>query len=128
MDGQGPPVLVCSPQKYDADVRVVGPEGASLRAGKHVLVIPRGALAEPTVITMEAPVSLAAEVRFAPHGLQFAVPVQLTVDYKQCVLPEGMQKGVAYVDAEMNILEWIEARDGRRSRSPSSAKSKTSMR
>ncbi len=111
---QGSPVLVCAPQRFDADVRVVGPEGGVLRAGSHTLTIPRGALARPTLITMEAPVSAAAEVRFYPHGLQFERPASLVVDYKKCVLPEDVEKGVAYVDGEMNVLEWVPAEDGKR--------------
>lgn len=112
----GSPLLVCRPERYAADVRLVGPAGAVLRAGRHTLTIPAGALREPTVITMEAPPSLAAEVRFAPHGLKFAAPAVLEMDYRSCAIPAGDAAGVAYVDAALDVLEWPASRDGKRGR------------
>jgi hypothetical protein len=97
--------LLCKPRKYDADVQVIGPEGGELRAGKHTLSIPEGALRSPTVITMEAPVSLAVTVRLQPHGLTFDVPPTLTLDYKQCVASDDPAVSVAYVDDALTVLE-----------------------
>ena len=68
-------------------------------------MIPKGALERPTVITMEAPVSLAVAVRFAPHGLTFAVAPTLTLDYKKCTVPDDSAMSVAYVDGDLNVLE-----------------------
>lgn len=112
----GSPLLVCRPERYAADVRTIGPEGGVLRAGRHSLTIPAGALREPTVITMEAPPSLSAAVRFAPHGLKFAVPLTLAVDYGRCLVPAGDAAGVAYVDAALDVLEWPATRAGKAGR------------
>lgn len=109
----GSPLLVCRPERYEADVRVVGPEGGVLRVGRHTLTIPAGALREPTVITMEAPPSLAAEVRFAPHGLKFAAPAVLEIDHARCLAPAREGAGVAYVNDALDVLEWPASREGR---------------
>lgn len=97
--------LRCVPSRYDADVKVVGPRGGVLRAGRHTLTIPAGALREPTVITMEAPVSLAVAVHFEPHGLTFDVAPTLTLDYRKCAVPDGSAMSIAYVDDALNVLE-----------------------
>lgn len=105
------PLLVCVPAPYAATVQVVGPEGGVLTAGGHVLTIPAGALARPTVITMEAPSSLTARVRFSPHGLRFQVPPTLALSYARCAVPAGDRVGVAYVDGTDTVLEWPALRD-----------------
>ncbi|HEU4628100.1 MAG TPA: hypothetical protein VFS08_00035 [Gemmatimonadaceae bacterium] len=105
--------LLCQPRPYDADVEVIGPEGGVLRAGRHTLAIPPGALRQPTVITMEAPVSLAVRVRFSPHGLTFAAAPTLTLSYKGCAVPPDATMSVVYVDEALNILERPRSRDRR---------------
>ena len=107
------PVLVCNPLAYAADVKIVGPQGGVLVVGPHRLAIPAGALREPTVITAEAPVSLARELRFSPHGTQFAVAPTMTMSYKGCVVPSGFESAVAYVDEGLDVLEWPKATDRR---------------
>ncbi|HEU4565031.1 MAG TPA: hypothetical protein VFS05_10300 [Gemmatimonadaceae bacterium] len=103
---RNPEVMSCEPQEYDADVKVIGPEGGELKMGPHKLVIPPGALSEEVVITAEAPVSEAVEVRFSPHGLTFAAQPELTLSYKQCFVPQGFDYRIAYVDEWLNVLEW----------------------
>jgi len=57
-----------------------GPEGAVSRNGATGLAIsiPRGALVAPTRITVTALAGSAIAYRFEPHGLQFALPVELS--------------------------------------------------
>ncbi len=37
-------LLACSQEKYEVTRETIGPEGGKVKVGKHVLVIPRGAL------------------------------------------------------------------------------------
>lgn len=99
-------LLYCEPQPYVATVQVMGPEGGVIRVGQHSLVVPRGALTQPTVITAERPVSLAATVRFSPHGLRFQRSAGLTMDYSHCDGLLFLRKRIAYTDEQLNILEW----------------------
>lgn len=103
-------LLRCSPQPYDADVKVIGVMGGVLRAGPHTLLIPSGALEENTVITMEAPASRYARVEFSPHGLKFTnwqKPV-LTLSYEHCSgLGTYLPKKIVYTDDLLKILETL---------------------
>jgi len=99
-------LLYCEPQPYVATVQIMGPEGGVIRVGQHSLVIPRGALTQRTVITAERPVSLAATVRFSPHGLRFQRSAGLTMDYSHCDGLLFLRKRIAYTDEKLNILEW----------------------
>ena len=97
-------VLECEPQPYTADVQIVGPDGALFHVGPHFFWIPKGALAEKTVITVEMPVSTHAELDFAPHGLHFGTSV-LLLNYKACDLGKSKSRSIAYTDDAYNILE-----------------------
>jgi hypothetical protein len=100
------PFPICEPEDYAADSKIIGPEGGTLNIGHHRLVIPKGALTEPTVITGEAPVSLLIEVQLSPHGLQFEKPAELELDYGHCFLPADYEYRVAYINNGDHILEW----------------------
>lgn len=108
------PALLCAPRPYEANVQVVGPKGGVLHAGRHTLSIPAGALARPTVITMEAPTSLAVSVRLSPHGLTFAAAPTLTLDYRQCAVRDDAATSVVYVDEQLNVLERPQSRKERK--------------
>jgi hypothetical protein len=97
-------VLECEPQQYEADVQIVGPDGGLFHVGPHFFWIPRGALAEKTVITVEMPVSTHAELNFAPHGLRFGTSVIL-LSYRACDLEKSKSRSVVYTDDEYQILE-----------------------
>ena len=80
-------LLNCSALPYAQDVETIGPDGGTLTAGPHKLVIPAGALREPTTITMTAPSGRGVNaVEFQPEGLQFAKPAYLTMSYSNCSL------------------------------------------
>lgn len=97
-------VLECEPQPYEADVQIVGPDGGLFHVGPHFFWIPKGALAEKTVITVEMPVSTHAELDFAPHGLRFGTSVIL-LSYRNCDLEKSKSRSVVYTDDAYQILE-----------------------
>jgi len=97
-------VLECEPQHYEADVQIVGPDGGLFHVGPHFFWIPKGALAEKTVITVEMPVSTHAELDFAPHGLRFGTSVIL-LSYRDCDLEKSKSRSVVYTDDAYQILE-----------------------
>ena len=98
-------LLRCEPRPYDADVAIIGPNGGTLHVGGSELVIPKGALTEEQLITMEAPTSSLVDVRFEPHGLVFERSAQLKLSYKGCVRPTSADLMVAYLDQGNRILE-----------------------
>lgn len=97
-------VLECEPQPYAADVQIVGPDGGLFRVGPHFFLIPRGALKERTVITVEMPVSTHAELDFTPHGLRFGSSV-LLLNYRDCDLERSRTRSIVYTDDQYQILE-----------------------
>jgi hypothetical protein len=105
-------LLVCEPEKYTATVKVIGRDGGVIRVGQHSLVIPRNALKKATVITAERPSADVATVRLSPHGLQFSRSATLTMDYSHCSYSK--QNRMAYIDEELNILEYPPSIDDQR--------------
>ncbi|HJU74732.1 MAG TPA: hypothetical protein VJ717_13380 [Gemmatimonadaceae bacterium] len=103
-------LLQCKPQPYASSVKTIGVGGGVLKAGPHTLVIPPGALTKNTVITIEAPSSKVAQVKFAPHGLKFTnwqKPV-LTMSYSHCSgLGTLLPKKIVYTDDLLKILETL---------------------
>jgi hypothetical protein len=104
-------LLRCEPRDYDADAAIVGPNGGTLHAGAHELVIPKGALTEEVLITAEAPTSSLVDLRFEPHGLQFQRPAELKLSYKGCVRPTATDLLVAYLGQGNQVLELPPSRD-----------------
>ena len=98
-------LLRCEPRPYDADVAIIGPNGGTLHVGESQLVIPKGALNQEQLITMEAPTSSLVDVRFEPHGLEFKQSAQLKLSYKGCVRPTSADLLVAYLDQGNRVLE-----------------------
>jgi len=97
-------ILQCEPQPYEADVQIVGPDGGLFHVGPHFFWIPKGALTEKTVITVEMPVSTHAELNFAPHGLRFGTSVIL-LNYRDCDLERSKTRSVVYTDDQYQVLE-----------------------
>ena len=105
-------LLACYPQPYAAASQVIGPAGGRLQVGRHLLVVPAGALAAPVRISGEAPTGVVSSVRFEPEGLHFRRAVQLTLDYSTCPLGRlQILKRVAYTDDQLNILSYLLSRD-----------------
>ncbi|HWE42911.1 MAG TPA: hypothetical protein VG432_10415 [Gemmatimonadaceae bacterium] len=101
---QATTMLQCEPQPYEADVQIVGPDGGLFHVGRHFFWIPKGALAQKTVITVEMPVSTHAELDFAPHGLRFGKSMIL-LSYRDCDLERSKSRRVVYTDDAYQIIE-----------------------
>ena len=102
-------LLKCSDLPYAPSKATIGPDGGSISAGPHTLVIPAGALSEPTTITMTAPTGRGVNaVEFAPAGLQFARPASLTMSYANCnLLGSLLPKRIAYTTSSLDVLYYI---------------------
>ncbi len=105
-------LLSCNLQPAATATRVIGPAGGLLQVGRHLLIVPRGALAAPTTITGTAPNDAFASVTFSPHGLEFERPVLLTLDYSHC--PAGrlnIFKRIAYTSDGLDIISFLASLD-----------------
>ncbi len=103
-------LLQCSNLPYDSTTQTIGVEGGSLSVGPHTLVIPPGALDEPTTITMVLPTDLVGvnAVRFKPAGLEFQAPAALTMSYANCTLVGNLlPKRIAYTTDNLQILYYL---------------------
>jgi len=102
-------LLKCSDLPYASSKATIGPDGGSISAGPHTLVIPPGALSAPTTITMTAPTGRGVNaVEFAPAGLQFARPASLTMSYSNCsLLGTLLPKRIAYTSSSLDVLYYI---------------------
>ncbi len=105
-----PVLLLCEPQEYASASKRIGPEGGSLRFGRHRLEIPRGALSSRVTITAEQVTGPVNSVRLSPEGLQFARPARLTLEYRNCGATR-LRKRVAYTDELLRILEMPSSED-----------------
>ncbi len=107
-------LLACTPQPYASTTLVVGPAGGTIRVGKHMLVIPAGALSRQVTITAESPSDEVSSVRFSPEGLQFNaghLPT-VTLDYSSCPLGRlQLLKHVAYTNEQLRILNLLPSLD-----------------
>lgn len=102
-------LLKCSNLPYATTTKTIGVEGGSLSVGPHTLVIPPGALAEPTAITMTLPTGLGVNaVKFQPAGLEFLTPASLTMSYANCsLLGNLLPKRIAYTTDNLQILYYL---------------------
>jgi hypothetical protein len=110
----GTGLLACRVEPYAMTKKTIGPAGGRIEVGRHVLVVPAGALSAPTLITAEAPSDPVASVRFSPEGLQFneGRPARLTLDYSNCPLGRlQILKRIAYTTERFNILTYLLSRD-----------------
>ena len=88
-DANGPlahPFLIqCQPQRYQGEVRIIGPAGGTVKFGPHDLRIPAGALDHWVVITGEIEVSWHVVADLSPQGLTFAAPAILELTFEKCL-------------------------------------------
>lgn len=90
-------ILRCEPKPAESATKRIGPGGGTISAGANRLEIPAGALTREVEISMSVPANPLVGIEFAPHGLQFAKPVEMTISYDQCIVPAGTELGVVYV-------------------------------
>jgi hypothetical protein len=106
--------ISCAPLPPAVDVEWIGPAGGTLHVGPHTFTVPAGALDHWVAITAYAPSGNSNRVRFFPEGLQFNTPASLTISYANCQIPPGqLRKLVAYVDANLNVLSYLNSTEDR---------------
>jgi hypothetical protein len=103
----------CTPQPADSSSARIGPSGGTLRAGRHMLRIPAGALQRSVLISMSAPSDSLNYVVFGPEGLTFDPANQptLTMSYRNCSVNKSGQAGLEIVytnDALTAVLDSTE--------------------
>ncbi len=102
--------LRCEPKPQLIATKVIGPKGGTINVGPHRFEVPAGALDSNVTIMAIAPLSPRAELRFEPHGLQFNKPVEMTINYKGCVVPDNVKLGVTYVAHPMQSSSALKAK------------------
>ncbi|GJG85737.1 hypothetical protein tb265_09180 [Gemmatimonadetes bacterium T265] len=106
--------LRCEPKPEVSVTRVIGPKGGTFNIGPHKFEVPAGALDTNVTISATAPTNSRDELRFEPHGLQFNKPVQMTISYKGCVVPDSVVLGVSYVSHPEQSAAALTARTDQR--------------
>ncbi|NNL29402.1 MAG: hypothetical protein HKO77_00180 [Gemmatimonadetes bacterium] len=91
--------------------QVIGPLGGVIQlpeAGLTV-VFPIGAVDSPTEITVTAPAGNLVGYHFAPHGLEFNLPVAVMQDLTKATIEDGADLSAVYFDGdlepEVTVLE-----------------------
>ena len=108
-------LLRCEEQKYEVESRTVGPNGGTIRVGRHALVIPKGALRKNVRIRAEQMRGRTNSVRFSPEGLKFHKSATLVLSYKNCENTE-VPKAIVYTTDKLEILEILRSLDFLRQR------------
>jgi hypothetical protein len=102
----------CTPQPAAANSARIGPSGGTLRAGKHMLRLPAGALKRSVIITMVSPSDSLNYVVFEPEGLTFdpANLPTLVMSYGNCAVQQPEDLEIVYADDSLTaILETTES-------------------
>jgi hypothetical protein len=97
----------CAPQTYAVASGVIGPTGGLLKAGKHRLWVPPGALKDPVLITMEIPSGYTNRVVLRPAGLKFNrdyLP-HLVMSYTDCSVKDASSQRIAYINEKLGTIE-----------------------
>lgn len=106
-----PWLLQCQPQRYEGEVRLIGPSGGTVKFGPHYLRIPAGALDHYVVITGEIEVSSHVLADLSPHGLTFAAPAVLELAFDHCLTPNSTVQ-VVYVNDDLSIISFFDSPPG----------------
>jgi hypothetical protein len=110
LDAQFTPVATSRTATTTPVGALIGPQGGVIEAGGHRLVFPEGALARPTMITMQPMDGMAGAV-FGPHGLVFPSGAQpkLTLSIAGSDVAAFSVLAIGYVGASGTIEEVFEA-------------------
>jgi hypothetical protein len=95
----------CSQQDQLKAGKYIGIYGGSITVGDHKLTVPAGALSQTVYITATQQSGTVVEIDFQPHGLKFAKPATLTLDYGSCSTPSGSAQSIVYVNDSNQIVE-----------------------
>ncbi|MFL5577663.1 MAG: hypothetical protein ACJ79S_17040 [Gemmatimonadaceae bacterium] len=98
-------LLGCAPQQQLRATKLIGPLGGRIAVGDHELVVPQGALSQWVQITATQQSGSLAEVDFQPHGLRFAKPAALRMNYSTCTVPPDGVQSIVYLNDSNQILE-----------------------
>jgi hypothetical protein len=105
-------LLECSPLPYDSVTQVVGPEGGTIFAGPHRLIVPEGALDSEVAITAVVRPETVNRVEFQPEGLVFNQSASLRMSYANCnLLGSILPKRIAYIAPDLSILDYLSSLD-----------------
>ena len=106
----GSPQLVqCPSSQSVSTIGVVGFPGGTINIGPASVVIPRGALSLPTLITVTVPASPYMEVDVRANNFTsflFNSPISLTIDYSRCdpASTDGQALSVWHIDQASKAL------------------------
>lgn len=97
----------CRPEPDASGSAWIGTSGGTLKAGRHLLKVPAGALSAATLITMESPSDTINRVVLGPEGLTFhaGYSPRLVMSYKNCLVSPGAKQSIVYVDPSLSIIE-----------------------
>jgi hypothetical protein len=95
----------CSQQDQLKAGKYIGIYGGSITIGSHKLVVPAGALSQTVYITATQQSGTVVEIDFQPHGLKFAKPATLSLDYSSCSTSSGSAQSIVYVNDSNQIVE-----------------------
>ena len=105
--------LRCEPRQRQTSSRRIGAKGGQVTLGGHSIDIPAGALASDVEISMSVRPGPFMELEFAPHGLKFKKPVEITFNYAGCTVPANAPLDVVFVENGWRILENMPSSDKR---------------
>jgi hypothetical protein len=105
--------LRCEPKQRAYASRRIGAKGGRVTLGGHTIDIPAGALASDVEISMSVRPGPFMELEFAPHGLKFKKPVEITFNYGHCTVPANAPLDVVFVENGWRILENMPSSDVR---------------
>jgi hypothetical protein len=84
LSGQLTPIN-CSPKDSSYGSALIGASGGDLIIGPHRLIVPPGALTQPTLISGTVPAGKPFQIDLQPHGLTFKKAAGLVLDASSCV-------------------------------------------
>ena len=105
--------LRCDPGNRLTATKRIGAKGGQITLGGNSIEIPAGALASDVDISITSRPGPFVELEFAPHGLKFAKPVEITFNYARCDVPAGTAIDVVFVGNGWRILENMPSSDRR---------------
>lgn len=83
LSGQLTPIN-CSPNDSSYGSALIGESGGDLLIGPHRLIVPPGALTQPTLISGTVPAGQPFQIDLQPHGLTFRKAAGLVLDASSC--------------------------------------------
>jgi hypothetical protein len=83
----GPRLLECPTSETSSVSGIIDLLGGTLAVGPHYIVLPPGAVLEPTEFTITEPASRFVEIRVRANGLDgfaFLEPISISISYERC--------------------------------------------